>query len=83
MDKILRQFIEVADNQSINKAAKNLGISQPALSRNMQRLEENFGKPLIYRTSSGIELTEYGQILYRRAQVMELDLSMRLKNLKR
>lgn len=82
MDKILRQFIEVADNQSINKAAKNLGISQPALSRNMQRLEENFGKPLINRTSSGIDLTEYGQILYRRAQVMELEFQYALEEFK-
>ncbi|MFV0431844.1 MAG: LysR family transcriptional regulator [Alphaproteobacteria bacterium] len=82
MDKILRQFIDVADQKSINKAAKILGISQPALSRNMQRLEENFGKPLFHRASSGIELTQYGEVLYRRAQVMELEYQYALEEFK-
>ncbi len=82
MDKILRQFVEVADCQSINMAAKNLDISQPALSRNMQRLEENFGKPLLLRASSGIRLTQYGEILYRRAQIMELEYQYVLEEFK-
>ncbi len=82
MDKILRQFVEVADCQSINMAAKNLKISQPALSRNMQRLEENFGKPLLLRASSGIRLTQYGEILYRRAQIMELEYQYVLEEFK-
>lgn len=82
MDKILRQFVEVADCQSINMAAKNLNISQPALSRNMQRLEENFGKPLLLRASSGIRLTQYGEILYRRAQIMELEYQYVLEEFK-
>ncbi len=82
MDKILRQFVEVADCQSINMAAKNLQISQPALSRNMQRLEDNFGKPLLLRASSGIRLTQYGEILYRRAQIMELEYQYVLEEFK-
>ncbi len=82
MDKILRQFVEVADCQSINMAAKNLNISQPALSRNMQRLEESFGKPLLLRASSGIRLTQYGEILYRRAQIMELEYQYVLEEFK-
>ncbi len=82
MDKILRQFVEVADRQSINMAAKSLKISQPALSRNMQRLEESFGKPLLLRASSGIRLTQYGEILYRRAQIMELEYQYVLEEFK-
>lgn len=82
MDKILKQFLEIAEQKSINAAAKILGISQPALSRNMQRLEENFGKPLITRAPSGILLTEYGEILYRRARIMELEYQYTLEEFK-
>lgn len=82
MDKILKQFLEIAEQKSINAAAKILGISQPALSRNMQRLEENFGKPLITRAPSGILLTEYGKILYRRARIMELEYQYTLEEFK-
>ncbi len=82
MDKILKQFLEVAEQKSINSASKILGISQPALSRNMQRLEENIGKPLIVRAPSGIELTEYGKILHRRARIMELEYQYTLEEFK-
>ncbi len=82
MDKILKQFLEIAEQKSINAAAKILGISQPALSRNMQRLEENFGKPLITRAPSGILLTKYGEILYRRARIMELEYQYTLEEFK-
>ena len=51
----LEQLIYIAENKTISKAAKELLISQPALSRSMQRLESDLGVELfsqIYYTSN-------------------------------
>jgi DNA-binding transcriptional LysR family regulator len=65
--KELRQFVEVATRRSISSAAKHLNISQPALSRAMQKLEESYGAPLFIRNGAGVELSPYGSALYSRA----------------
>jgi DNA-binding transcriptional LysR family regulator len=65
--KELRQFVEVANQRSISKAAKRLNISQPALSRAIRQLEESYGVPLFTRTGAGVELSAYGSALYSRA----------------
>ncbi len=63
----LRQFVEVASRRSISAAAKHLNISQPALSRAIQKLEESYGVPLFIRNGAGVELSPYGSALYSRA----------------
>lgn len=63
----LRQFVEVADRHSISAAAKHLNISQPALSRSIQKLEESYGAPLFIRNGAGVELSPFGSALYSRA----------------
>src|SRR3954463_10591998 len=65
--KELRQFVEVAHQRSISRAAKRLNISQPALSRAIQALEDSYGVPLFTRTGAGVELSAYGSALYSRA----------------
>ncbi|MYL35730.1 LysR family transcriptional regulator [Pontibacillus yanchengensis] len=60
----LNYFIEVCKQNSLTKAAESLFISQPALSKQMKSLEEQFGYALFHRTHQGIELTEKGQKLY-------------------
>lgn len=60
----LRNFIEVVDCGSINKAAEKLYISQPNLSRSIHALEEEMGKELLIRTNRGVSLTPTGQLLY-------------------
>lgn len=57
----LNAFIEVAKQQSFTKAAEALYISQPALSKQMRRLEEELGFSLFNRASYGVELTEKGK----------------------
>jgi DNA-binding transcriptional LysR family regulator len=63
----LRQFMEVANRRSISRAAACLNMSQPALSRAIQKLEESYGAPLFIRNGAGVELSPYGSALYSRA----------------
>lgn len=58
-------FYTVAQCGNISAAAKKLFISQPAVSKSISKLEENFPTPLLQRTSKGVILTESGQILYQ------------------
>ena len=56
----LTYVVEVANTQSISKAAENLLISQPGLSSSIKQLEAELGAKLFVRTSKGVELTETG-----------------------
>ncbi|MEM7674972.1 MAG: hydrogen peroxide-inducible genes activator [Myxococcota bacterium] len=64
----LRQFLVVARRGNITRAAADLAISQPALSRSIQRLEEEFGQPLFERKTRAVELTEAGTLVRNRAE---------------
>jgi DNA-binding transcriptional LysR family regulator len=57
-------FYTVANAGNISKAAKELYISQPAISKSIQKLEENLGCKLFSRSSRGVLLTDEGQLLY-------------------
>jgi DNA-binding transcriptional LysR family regulator len=59
----LQFFLRIADEGSMNRAARVLGIAQPALSRQMRLLEQALGVTLFTRTSRGMELTEAGEQL--------------------
>ena len=54
----------VSETGNISKAAKQLYISQPAVSKSIQSLEENLKLTLFIRSSRGVKLTEEGSILY-------------------
>ncbi|ODA32544.1 LysR family transcriptional regulator [Planctopirus hydrillae] len=64
----LRYFLQVAREGSFTRAAETLHISQPALSRSIQKLEEEFGRPVFERKTRSVELTDAGQLLQSRAQ---------------
>ncbi|GAM77549.1 transcriptional regulator [Vibrio ishigakensis] len=68
MDKLNRQFYEVARSGSIKAAAEKLHISQPALTTAIKKLEGNLGMPLFHRRSKGVELTEYGHVYFQYVQ---------------
>jgi DNA-binding transcriptional LysR family regulator len=57
----------VADAGSMAKAARLLAMSQPAVSRAIAEMEHALGVPVFDRTSAGVELTAYGEVLRRRA----------------
>lgn len=60
----LRYFVQVADLGSFSKASVKLGISQPALSRQIQKLEHELRTSLFYRHGRGVSLTQPGRKLY-------------------
>ncbi|WP_297111096.1 LysR family transcriptional regulator [uncultured Devosia sp.] len=70
MDKLLTQFLAVADAGSLSGAATALLITQPTLSFNMNKLEQTVGAPLFERSSRGMQLTRYGETLYENARLM-------------
>lgn len=59
-----RIFYTVANTGNISKAAKELYISQPAISKSIQKLEDGIGCKLFARSSRGVTLTEEGELLY-------------------
>jgi DNA-binding transcriptional LysR family regulator len=62
---LFRLFCVVAKTGSVNRAAHDLGMSQPTLSRRLKELERHIGAPLLYRNSSGVTLTQEGEDLRR------------------
>lgn len=56
----LRNFIKVVDCGSINKAAEQLYVSQPSLSRSISTLEEEMGKELVIAVIGELHLRQQG-----------------------
>lgn len=78
----LRYFVQVAELKSFSKAAVHLRIAQPALSRQVRKLEDELGTELLIRSGRGLSLTEAGSRLLNRAyaildQVHDLKVSIR------
>lgn len=72
--QLLQRFVTVVESGSLNKAAKQLHISQPSLSRSIQLLEEHYAVELLRRNSRGIVPTAFGQAVFRRAKLVQAEL---------
>ncbi|MDE7169739.1 MAG: LysR family transcriptional regulator, partial [Mucispirillum sp.] len=66
--KVLRYFLEIAKTENISKAADNLYITQPALSRHIMELENELGVKLFTRDKRRLQLTEEGALLVKRSE---------------
>ena len=64
----LRYFVEIARNKSFTRAAEQLYITQPMLTRVIKQLEEELDAKLIERTSKSFRLTDVGEAFYLQAQ---------------
>lgn len=70
--RYLRGFMKIAETGSITRAAESLGISQPSLSQQLLRLEDEVGVPLFSRTARGVTLTESGRrLLVHASRILE------------
>lgn len=64
----LRYFIAIARAGHMTQAARQLGVTQPALSAMLRKLETEAGAGLLDRTGRGVELTEAGRIFLKHAE---------------
>lgn len=72
--RVLRYFLTVAREQSFTKAAEQLHLTQPTLSRQLAALEEEVGTKLFLRKGKSLSLTEEGLLLKRRAlEILDLE----------
>src|SRR3954471_17898190 len=74
----LRAFIAVAECGAFHEAADQLSISQPALSRRIQKLEETLGVALLRRTTRRVDLTTVGREFLPKARHVLEDLDTAL-----
>ena len=79
--KKLLYFAAVIEHGSLNKAAKALEVSQPALSTSMDRLEAEMGMQLLDRGPRGISPTHYGEILYCHARLIREEVQLAKRDL--
>ncbi|CAG0994424.1 HTH-type transcriptional regulator GltC [Phycisphaerales bacterium] len=64
----LRYFREIARAGHMTRAADTLGVTQPALSAMLKKLEREVGAPLLHRTGRGVETTDAGRIFLIHAE---------------
>lgn len=64
----LRSFAACARSGSITRAAQSLGLSQPAVTKRIQRLEQATGAPLLFRDSRGTRVTPLGEVVLTYAE---------------
>ena len=66
--RMLRYFLAVAREENMTRAAEQLHVTQPTLSKTLKALEDELGKKLFTRHSFSIRLTEEGVLLRNRAE---------------
>jgi len=66
----IQDFLAVADSGSIRAAARARGITAPAMTQSMSRLEAKLHVPLLVRTTKGVQLSDYGKAFLVRARAI-------------
>jgi DNA-binding transcriptional LysR family regulator len=66
----IRLFIRVVDLGSFSKAAAELGIGQPAATKQVRRMETQLGARLLHRTTHGVTPTEIGLLYYEKCKLI-------------
>ena len=82
----IRQLLAVAEHGTLSAAARSLYISQPALTRSMRKLEQEFGVTLFQRTGNSVKLNEAGKIAVEQARLVAgaaESMSARMRDYKR
>ena len=70
----MRYFVAVAEHRHFTRAAADLGVAQPSVSKQIRKLEDELGDPLFERTAGQISLTDAGTVLLPWAKRVLADL---------
>ena len=80
--ELYKVFYYVAKNESITRAANELAISQPAISKSIKTLENQINTSLFVRKRDGVTLTEAGETIYKKIKEdKNLNVKIVIKNL--
>ena len=79
----IKYFMGAVECRSMSKAADSFFISQPALSKHIRNLEQEFGVVLLKRSSGGVVLTEAGRLVYNYFATANQEFGLMLKEAKR
>jgi len=77
----IQYFLRVASTGSFTRAAAELGIAQPALSRQLKRLEDELGVALLHRHGRGVSTTQVGEGLVHNATIILSQVDVALKDI--
>lgn len=80
---LLEHFLVAYEMRSLGKAAAQLGLSQPALSKSIRKLETELDLSLFHRTTKGITPTPYADTLARRSQAIQADVRSSIAELQK
>lgn len=69
----MRSFIALCEQRHFGRTAESLNISQPALSKQVRRLEERLGGALLIRRSNGLHFTPAGELFLQQARLLVAD----------
>ena len=72
-------FLAVAAQGQARRAAAELGVSQPAVTKGLQRLEKELGFPLFERSRRGMQLTPVAEQFRQRTQALRASLGEAIK----
>jgi DNA-binding transcriptional LysR family regulator len=78
-----RYFVATAEEGNVGRAAERLHLSQPALSRQIQIMEDCLGAPLFVRTARGVALTQVGELLLKDARAVNQLFDMAVERARR
>lgn len=67
--RTMRQVTAIAQHRHMTRAAEDLGVTQPALSAALRKLENELGTELFHRTGHGVEPTEAGRVFLDHARI--------------
>ncbi|HEY0955370.1 MAG TPA: LysR family transcriptional regulator [Roseateles sp.] len=70
---LMQTFIRIVEAGSLSAAARQLGTTQPTVSRRLQALEQQFGQPLLQRSTHALRLTQTGERVLARAKALAAD----------
>lgn len=68
--RLIRHALALAQQRNFARAAEQLGITQPSLSRSIAALERSLGMPLFDRSHKGVTPTPYGRVLLEQGEAM-------------